>query len=61
MEVNMLYPIFMRRIAWRLEMRGFKVIKIEPNKKKPQYNVYYFEDTQELHNALYEVTRNKKK
>lgn len=56
-----LYPIFMRRIAFRLEMRGFPVIKIEPNKKRPQYNVYYFEDTKELHDVLFEVTRNKKK
>jgi hypothetical protein len=56
-----LYPIFMRRVAFRLEMRGFKVIKISPNKKKPQFNVYYFEDTKELHDALFEVTRDKKK
>jgi len=56
-----LYPIFMRRVAFRLEMRGFKVIKIEENKRKPQHNVYYFEDTLELHNALFEVTRNKNK
>ena len=56
-----LYPIFMRRVAFRLEMRGFKVIKISPNKKNPQFNVYYFEDTKELHDALFEVTRNKKK
>lgn len=56
-----LYPIFMRRIAFRLEMRGFKVIKVEPNKKRPQYNVYYFEDTKELHDALFEVARNKNK
>ena len=54
-----LYPIFMRRIAFRLEMHGLKVIKIEPNKKHPQYNVYYFEDTKELHDVLFEVTRNK--
>ena len=56
-----LYPIFTRRVAFRLEMRGFKVIKIEENKKHPDYNVYYFEDTQDFHNALFEVTRNKKK
>lgn len=55
-----LYPIFTRRIAFRLEMRGFKVIKIETNKKHPEYNVYYFEDTQQLHDSLFEVTRNKK-
>lgn len=56
-----LYPIFTRRIAFRLEMRGFKVIKIQPNKKDIKYNVYYFEDTIELHRALSEVTKNKKR
>lgn len=54
-----LYPIFMKRIAYRLEMMGFKVIKIAPNKKMPQYNVYYFEDTLELHNALLEAVKGK--
>lgn len=56
-----LYPIFMRRVAFRLEKRGFKVIKIEPNKKRPEYNVYYFEDTLELHNALAEVAKSKQR
>ena len=56
-----LYPVFTRRVAFRLEMQGFKVIKIQPNKKEPQYNVYYFKDTPELHKALVEATKNKKK
>lgn len=51
-----LYPIFMAQIAFKLEKKGFKLIKIEPNKKKPKYNVYYFEDTLELHQALIEIT-----
>lgn len=52
-----LYPIFMAQIAFKLEKRGFKLIKIAPNKKKPEYNVYYFEDTLELHQALIEITQ----
>lgn len=55
-----LYPIFTRRIAFRLEQRGFKVIKIQPNKKDNQYNVYYFEDTIELHQALSEAVKSVK-
>jgi hypothetical protein len=47
-----LYPIFMNTLAFRLERMGFKVIKITPNKKKPQFNVYWFEDTLELHDAI---------
>lgn len=52
-----LYPIFMPQIAFKLEKRGFKLIKIAQNKKKPEYNVYYFEDTLELHQALVEITK----
>lgn len=47
-----LYTIFMQRIANELESKGFKVIRIAPNHKHPEYMVYYFEDTVELRAAL---------
>lgn len=47
-----LYTIFMQRIANELESKGFKVIKIAPNRKHPEYMVYYFEDSVELRTAL---------
>ena len=50
-----LYPVFMPGLALRLEKQGFPVIKIEPNKKRPQFNVYYFNDTVEFHRALCEA------
>lgn len=50
-----LYPIFRRKIAFRLERWGFPLIKIQPNKKHPELNVYYFEDTVALHRALHEL------
>lgn len=43
-----LYPIFSRRIVYKLEKAGFKVVKIEKNYKHPELNVYYFEETVEL-------------
>lgn len=55
-----LYPIFMIGVARQLEARGFRIIKIAPNKKKPQFNVYYFYDTLELHNALNEILDSRK-
>lgn len=56
------YTIFMQKIANKLESKGFKVIKIAPNHKHPQYKVYYFEDTVELRAALQEIlTETKKK
>lgn len=54
-----LYPIHMRWVAFELEKRGFKIIKIEPNKKHPQFNVYYFIDDLNLHTALIEITQKK--
>ncbi len=56
-----LFPVFMPQIAIKLEKRGFKLIKIAPNKKKPQFNVYYFEDTVELHTALTEIIARRNK
>ena len=49
---NELYIIYMPRIAAALRELGFKIIKVSPNIKKPQYNVYWFENTPELHEAL---------
>lgn len=47
-----LYTIFMPRVAAKLQKMGFKLIKTEVNRKKPQFFVYKFEDTPELHKAL---------
>lgn len=49
---NNLYIIYMPRIAAALREMGFKIIKTTPNIKKPQYDVYWFEDTQELRAAI---------
>lgn len=46
-----LYPIFSRRIAYKLEKAGFKVVKMAPNYKKPPLKVYYFEETVEFREA----------
>jgi len=50
-----LYAIFSRRIVTELEKRGFKVIKIAPNRNKPGLNVYYFEETPALRQAAQEL------
>lgn len=55
-----LFPVFTRKLAYKLEMRGFKVVKIAPNKKQPKYNVYYFEDTTDIHDAFFEILREEK-
>ena len=47
-----LYIIYMPRIAAALRELGFKIVKVSTNIKKPQYDVYWFEDTPELHKAI---------
>lgn len=49
---NKLYIIYMPRIAAALRDMGFKIIKVTSNIKKPQYDVYWFENTPELHAAI---------
>lgn len=49
---NKLYIIYMPRVAAALRDLGFKLIKVTANTKKPQYDVYWFEDTPELRIAI---------
>ena len=45
---NKLYVIYMPRVAAALRELGFSIVKVTPNIRKPQYDVYWFEDTPEL-------------
>jgi len=36
---------------------GFKLVKTTANKKKPQYDVYWFEDSPELRAAIPKAAR----
>jgi hypothetical protein len=47
-----LYIIYMPRVAAALRDMGFKLVKTTANIRKPQYDVYWFEDTPALHNAI---------
>lgn len=31
-----------RRIAWRLRKEGFKILSVEPDRLKPEFDVYIF-------------------
>lgn len=52
-----LFPIFSRRIALELEKRGFNIVRMAPNRNKPKLQVYYFEETADLHKAAQELIR----
>lgn len=42
----------MPRVAAALREMGFNIVKVSVNIKKPQYDVYWFEDTAALRAAL---------
>lgn len=54
-----LFPIFSRRIAYALEKQGFSIVQIAPNRNNPTLNVYYFEESVELHKAAQALIRHK--
>lgn len=46
--------IFTRRLAVYLRKKGFKIIDTMVNSNKPEYDIYLFEDTAELQEAIAE-------
>ena len=50
------YRIYTKSIAYKLRKMGFKFIGTDINENFPQFLVYLFEDTPELHKALVKIT-----
>lgn len=48
--------IFSKRVAYELRKRGCKLLRTEPSKFKPQFDVYVFEETNKLLEVLTELT-----
>lgn len=42
------FKCFSSRLAARLTRAGFAIVRTEPNWRKPQYDVFVFEQTPEL-------------
>lgn len=47
--------IYSKRVAYELRKRGFKILRTEPSKFKPEFDVYIFENSQEFKKALSEI------
>lgn len=50
-EVEM-YPIFKRSNAMKLRDMGFPIFDASPNRRNPNYIIYYFEKTDEFVQAF---------
>ena len=46
---------YTRRRACELRLKGFKMIRLEPNPNKPEFNIYVFQNTPELESAFKEI------
>lgn len=57
METNNTFKVFTRKLAIKLRERGFQIVKTEVNSKKPEFDIYCFEDTAELRQAVAELTK----
>ena len=49
--------IFSKRIAILLRLKGFRIVRTEPNLYRPEFDVYVFEDSDSLQTALTEITQ----
>ena len=54
---NKPYRIYSRRIALELRRKGFKIIGTDINENFPQYDVYLFEDTEQLREELTKLSK----
>lgn len=48
MKNTKIKKVFSSKVANQLCHRGFRIIGTEPNMIKPQYDVFLFEETEEL-------------
>lgn len=51
------FTIYTRWLAVALREQGYKILRTEVNKFHPQFDVYVFEDSQELQEAMLALTR----
>lgn len=50
------YTIYALRVARLLCKKGFKIVGTGINAQKPQFYIYYFEDTPEFRKALTSIS-----
>ncbi len=54
-----MYVIKSQSMATFLMTKGFRLIKLQQDRKNPNRNVYLFKDSEELRKAITEYTVNK--
>lgn len=54
METKIIYS---RNVAYELRKKGFKILRTEPNPRKPQFDLYVFEASPELFEAMGKMSK----
>lgn len=54
---NNTFKVFTKRLAIKLREQGFKIVRTEINSRKPQFDIYCFEDTPALRAAVEELSK----
>ena len=49
-----------KRMAWLLRKAGFPIISVEPDRYKPEYDVYIFEKTLDFQKAFDKIIEESK-
>ena len=55
------YTIYSKWLANALRNQGFRLLRSEPNPKRPQYDCWVFQDNTDLQIAISYMTRNRNK
>lgn len=55
------YKIYSRWLALALRKQGFKIIKTDVNEYHPQFDVWFFEDSEELQAAISALNKSRKR
>lgn len=58
---NRLYCIYTRKVAIKLRERGFPIVKTDVNHRYPQFDCYFFLDTEDFQKELSKITKEKRK
>ena len=56
----MYYIIYTRWLAVELRNKGFKIVKVQANPNKPEFDCYFFENTKAFQKALGEINKSRR-
>lgn len=57
MEINNIFVAKTMRIMTYLSSKGFKLLRTQPDRNNPKFDVFLFKDSEELRKAMLEYKR----